>query len=60
MQLNENAGGCTKSLVCGAFGEWSNDLRNLVMELVEEIAKKTWQQSGFLNVIVPNRFYGNR
>ena len=30
--------------------EFSNDLRNLVMELVEEIAKKTWQQSGFLNV----------
>ena len=50
MQLNENNGGETKSLVCGALGEWSNDLRNLVMELVEEIAKKTWQQSGFLNV----------
>ena len=25
-------------------------LRNLIIELVEEIAKKTWQQSGFLNV----------
>ena len=30
--------------------EFSNDLRNLIIELVEEIAKKTWQQSGFLNV----------
>ena len=50
MQLNENNGSCTSSLVCGAFGEFSNDLRNLITELVEEIAKKTWQKSGFLNI----------
>ncbi len=34
----------------GAFSEFSNDLRNLITELVEEIAKKTWQKSGFLNI----------
>jgi hypothetical protein len=50
MQLNENNGSRTSSLVCGAFGEFSNDLRELISELVEEIAEKTWQQSGFLSV----------
>ncbi|HIF59505.1 MAG TPA: hypothetical protein EYQ26_08445 [Rhodospirillales bacterium] len=50
MQLNDLQGGTTSALCVGAFGEMSNDLRNLITELVEEIAKKTWQKSGFLNI----------
>jgi len=50
MQLNDLQGGETSALCVGAFGEFSNDLRKLITELVEEIAKKTWQKSGFLNI----------
>ena len=51
--------GCVRGLVFGSYGEWSEDVEDLVRMCTREIAKLHWMEAGFNSQMEANALYTN-